>query len=48
MDFILVPPLSPFNYAKWKLKMVADLESRDLLDVSFRVGKEYYEEEMIG
>ena len=45
MDLRSVPPLSPFNYAEWKLKMVAYLESHDLLDVSFGIGKEYYEDE---
>ena len=45
MDLKLVPPLSPFNYAEWKLKMVAYLESHDLLDVSFGDGKESYEKE---
>ena len=45
MDLKLVPPLSPFNYVKWKLNIVLYIESHDLLDVSFRVGKEYYEEE---
>ena len=42
MDLISVPLLSPFNYAEWKLKMVAYL---DLLDVSFGAGKETYEDE---
>ena len=45
MDLKLVSPLSPFNYAKWKLKMVAYLESHDLVDVSFGAGKESYEDE---
>ena len=45
MDMRLVPLLSPFNYAEWKLKMVAYLESHDLLDVSFGAGKESYEHE---
>ena len=45
MDLRSVPPLSPFNYAGWKMKTVAYLESHDLLDVSFGAGKEYYEEE---
>ena len=45
MDLISVPPLSPFNYVECKLKMVAYIESHDLLDVSFGAGKESYEEE---
>ena len=45
MDLRSIPPLSPFNYAKWKLKMVAYLERHDLLDVSFGDIKESYEEE---
>ena len=45
MDLNSVPPLSPFNYVKWKLKMVSYLESHDLLDVSFGDGKESYENE---
>ena len=47
MDLKSVPPLSSFNYAEWKLKMVAYLESHDLLDVSIGDGKEYYEEENV-
>ena len=34
MDLISVPPLSPFNYAEWKLKMIAYLKSHELFDVS--------------
>ena len=34
MDLISVPPLSPFNYAEWKLKMIAYIKSHDLFDVS--------------
>ena len=45
MDLKSIPPLSPFNYVEWKLKMVAYIESHDLLDVYFGVGKEYHEEE---
>ena len=45
MDLRSVPPLSPFNYAEWKLKMVAYLERHNLLDVSFGAGKESYEDE---
>ena len=45
MSLISVHPLSPFNYAKWKLKMVAYLESHDIIDVSFGAGKESYEDE---
>ena len=30
MDLILVPPLSPFNYAESKLKMFAYLKSHDV------------------
>ena len=45
LDLRSVPLQSPFNYAEWKLKMVAYLESHDLLDVFFRVGKESYEDE---
>ena len=45
MDLRSVPILSPFNYAECKLKMVAYLESHDILDVSFGAGKESYEEE---
>ena len=39
MDSIAVPLLSPFNHVEWKLKMVAYIESCDLLDVSFRASK---------
>ena len=45
MDLRSVPPLSPFNYAQQKLKMVPYLKSHDLLDVSFGASKESYEEE---
>ena len=45
MDLRLVPLLSPFNYAEWKLKMVAYIESHDLLDGFFGDGKESYEDE---
>ena len=48
LDLRSVPLISPFNYAEWKLNMVSNLESHDLLDVSFVVGKESYEEEKIG
>ena len=34
MDLISVPPVSPFNYTEWKLKMVAYLKSHELFDVS--------------
>ena len=34
MDLISVPPLSPFNYGEWKLKMIAYLKSYELFDVS--------------
>ena len=34
MDLISVPPLSPFNCAEWKLKMIAYLKSHELFDVS--------------
>ena len=44
MDLRSVHPLSPFNYAEWKLNMVAYIEIHDLLDVYFGVGKESYEE----
>ena len=37
MDLISVPPLSPFNYVEWKLKMIAYLKSHELFDVSIRV-----------
>ena len=30
MDLKSVPPLSPFNYAEWKLKMVAYLKSHEI------------------
>ena len=45
MDLISIPPLSPFNYAKWKLKMVSYIDIHDLFGVSFGAGKESYEEE---
>ena len=34
MDLILVPLLSSFNYAEWKLNMVTYLEIHELFDVS--------------
>ena len=37
MDLISVPPLSPFNYAEWKLKMIAYLKSHELFDVCIGV-----------
>ena len=37
MDLILVPPLSPFNYVEWKLKMVAYLKRHEVFDVSIGV-----------
>ena len=36
-DLILVPPLTPFNYHEWKLKMIAYLKSHELFDVSIGV-----------
>ena len=45
MDLKSIPPLSPFNYVEWKLNMAAYIEIHDLLDVSFGVGKESYEDE---
>ena len=45
MDLRSVPLISPFNYAEWKLKMVAYIQRNDILDVSFGVGKESYEKE---
>ena len=37
MDLISFPLLSPFNYVEWKLKMVAYLKHRELIDVSIGV-----------
>ena len=34
MDLISFPPLSPFRYAEWKLKMVTYFKSHELFDVS--------------
>ena len=44
MDLRPVPLLSPFNYVEWKLKMVSYIESHDILDMSFGVGKQSYED----
>ena len=45
MDLRSIPLLSLFNYAKWKLKMVAYLERHHIFDVSFGASKESYEDE---
>ena len=45
MDLRSVPPLSPFNYVEWKLKIVSYIESHDIIDVYFGDGKESYEQE---
>ena len=48
MDMRPVPLLSPFNYAEWKLKMVAYLEIHDILDVSFGAVKNLMKRKKIG
>ena len=37
MDLKSNPPLSPFNYVEWELKMVAYLKSHELFDFSIGV-----------
>ena len=46
MDSRSVPPLSPFNYPQWKLKMIEYLKSHDLFDISIGFVSEptYYEQ----